>query len=208
MARRHSLVPRVEAQIARYQTVNRENGRITILGAAALLALVIAAGVLWYVYGRSGHILDEALRGLPGPRRSVLPGRRRGLLPRHGSGPERSGRVVTRRDSRPQYVARLDRRERPALGSARRQQRGRGRFSEGRPRIRRSTAGLQPANGRRRTAGSISVSSTSRASRKPPGPIRSAGISGSTRGRPGARPIRSRTRRSIPVCSSARGAAR
>ena len=65
MARRHSLVPRVEAQIARYQTVNRENGRITILGAAALLALVIAAGVLWYVYGRSGHILDEALAASP-----------------------------------------------------------------------------------------------------------------------------------------------
>ena len=69
--------------------MNRENGRITILGAAAMLALVIVAGALWYVYGRSGHILDEALAAsrLATPRRS---GRRRGLLPRHGSAAVRS----------------------------------------------------------------------------------------------------------------------
>ena len=30
-----------------------------------MLALVIVAGVLWYVYGRSGHILDEALAASP-----------------------------------------------------------------------------------------------------------------------------------------------
>ena len=49
--------------------MNRDKGRITTLGTVAILALAIVAvcaGVLWwYVYGRSGHILDEALSASP-----------------------------------------------------------------------------------------------------------------------------------------------
>ena len=45
--------------------MNRDTGAIAFLAAALILVLAVAAGVLWYVYGRSGHILDEALRASP-----------------------------------------------------------------------------------------------------------------------------------------------
>jgi mono/diheme cytochrome c family protein len=45
--------------------VNRDNGAIAILAAATILVLAVVAGVLWYVYGRSGHILDEAYLASP-----------------------------------------------------------------------------------------------------------------------------------------------
>ena len=175
--------------------MNRENGRISILGAAALLALVIAAGVLWYVYGRSGHMLDEALAASR-PRRSVLPGRRRRLLPRHGrGGPAADAREEIQGT---ELVDRLDRRQRSLLGRARRQRVRRARFPEDR------LVASEPEGTAAITAGSISGWSTSRASSSRPVPIRSGTASGSISGRRIARPIRSKTSRSIPVCARSR----
>ena len=66
----------------------------------------------------------------------------------------------------------------------------------------------QPEDQPRSTAGSISAWSTSRASSSPPVPIRSGTASGWISARPTARPIRSRTNRSIPASRSARAARR
>ena len=57
-----------------------------------------------------------------------------------------------------------------------------------------------------RTAGTTSASSTSRASRRPPGPIPTASDCGSTSGAPTVRPTPSRTTRSTRASRSARGA--
>ena len=79
------------------------------------------------------------------------------------------------------------------------------------PRIRRSsTAGPATRPGwptaAVRTGGSTSAWSTSRASRRPRRPTRTAWGCGSTSGRPGARPIRSRTPPSTRACGSDRAA--
>ena len=150
-----------------------------LFGFVAVVTVVAASSVRLDANARA-RAAGASRRGAFGqsdPRRRVVRGGRRRLLPRHGPGPERSGRALRQRRSRAQHVAGVDRRQRQAVGRPRRHQLRRPRLPEGRcRRIRRSdtAAPARPSGSptrAARTGGSISASSTNRASRKRPGRI-------------------------------------
>ena len=135
------------------------------------------------------------------PRRRVAPRRGRGLLPRHGRRPDPDafpGR-------RAQQLDRVDRRQRPPVGRARGQERGVLRPAEDGlllPLPSRSPAvrPLQPLDGARPGQRALLREGQGAG----PGPLRP--VARQARRGPIARPIRSRTRRSIRASRSARGA--
>ncbi len=126
----------------------------------------------------------------------IAAGRRRGLLPRHG----RCRRADAGRGQGPQFLDRLERRQRSLLGHDLAQEQRHARFPEDvvvASRLERAAATI---------AGTTWAWSTSPASTKRPGPIQRASACGWITGAPIVRPIRSRTRRSIRVWRWARAA--